>query len=142
MENLYELTNPQKSIWLTEQYYKGTSVNNICGTAKLNFKIDFDVLCKAINLVIQKNDCFRLKFNIKNGIVKQYILDYKFINIEIINIEDEKDISSIQKNLINKVFDLENDYLFQFKIYRLPNEKGGFILNIHHILSDSWRFNL
>ena len=33
MENLYELTNPQKSIWLTEQYYKGTSVNNICGTA-------------------------------------------------------------------------------------------------------------
>lgn len=142
MENLYELTNPQKSIWLTEQYYKGTSINDICGTAKLNFKIDFDTLCKAINLVIQKNDCFRLKFNIKNGIVKQYISDYKFINIEIINIEDEKDISSIQKNLINKVFDIENDYLFQFKIYRLPNEKGGFILNIHHILSDSWSLGL
>ena len=27
------LTNAQKSIWVTEQYYKGSSINNICGTA-------------------------------------------------------------------------------------------------------------
>ena len=29
---LYDLTNPQKSIWLTEQFYRGTSINVICGT--------------------------------------------------------------------------------------------------------------
>ena len=31
MENkeLFELTNPQKSIWYTEQFYNGTTVNNI-----------------------------------------------------------------------------------------------------------------
>ena len=28
----YNLTAPQKSIWLTEQYYKSTNVNNVCGT--------------------------------------------------------------------------------------------------------------
>ena len=30
-QNLYELTNPQKPIWLTEQYFTNTSVNTICG---------------------------------------------------------------------------------------------------------------
>ena len=29
---LYGLTNPQKNIWNTEQYYYGTSINNIGGT--------------------------------------------------------------------------------------------------------------
>lgn len=29
---LYDLTNPQKSIWNTEQFFKNTSVNNIGGT--------------------------------------------------------------------------------------------------------------
>ena len=28
MEKLYNLTNPQKSIYLTEEYYKGTNINN------------------------------------------------------------------------------------------------------------------
>ncbi len=142
MENLYELTNPQKSIWLTEQYYKGTSVNNICGTVKLNFKIDFDVLRRAINLLIQNNDCLRIKFNIQNGIIKQFVSDYKFINIEIIDINTENEIKNIQNKLVSRVFDLENDYLFQFKIYRLPDGKGGYVLNIHHILGDSWCLGL
>ena len=28
-QSLFELTNPQKSIWSLEQFYKNTSVNNI-----------------------------------------------------------------------------------------------------------------
>ena len=31
-KDVFELTNPQKSIWYIEQFYKGTSVNSICGT--------------------------------------------------------------------------------------------------------------
>ena len=29
--NVYNLTNPQKSIWFTEQFYKGTPIENITG---------------------------------------------------------------------------------------------------------------
>ena len=60
MENkdVYELTNPQKSIWLTEQFYAGSTVNNICGTANINNKIDFNQLEKAINIVIKNNSSF------------------------------------------------------------------------------------
>ena len=41
MENkkIYELTEPQKSIWVTEQFYKGSTINNICGTAIIKEKV-------------------------------------------------------------------------------------------------------
>ena len=48
----YLLTNPQKSIWLTEKVYSGTSINNISGYTYINEDIKFDVLKKAINEVI------------------------------------------------------------------------------------------
>ena len=62
---LEELTNAQKSIWVTEQYYKGSSVNNICGTAIIEEKVNFEKLEKAINIVCQKHDNFKLKLKIK-----------------------------------------------------------------------------
>ena len=56
--NIYELTNPQKSIWITEQFYQGSSINNICGTAIIKEEVDFDLLKKAILEVLKKNDIF------------------------------------------------------------------------------------
>ena len=42
MENkeLFELTNPQKSIWYTEQFYSETTVNNICTSGTVYGKIN------------------------------------------------------------------------------------------------------
>lgn len=39
---LYDLTNPQKSIWLTEQFYRGTSINVICGTVLIDDIVNFE----------------------------------------------------------------------------------------------------
>ena len=68
------LTNSQKSIWVTEQYYKGTSINNICGTAVIDEKVDFEKLEKSIEIVCQKHDNFRLKLEIEDGDVKYLIV--------------------------------------------------------------------
>ena len=76
-KNMYSLTNPQKSIWQTGEFYKGTSIENISGRATILEKVDFKKFEKAINLFIQKNDSFRLKFVIDNTQVKQYVEDYQ-----------------------------------------------------------------
>ena len=43
-KDVYELTNPQKSIWLTEEFYKGTAINNIGGNLLIREKVDFEKL--------------------------------------------------------------------------------------------------
>ena len=50
--NYYYLTNPQKSIWLTEEYYKGSAINNICGTALIKENVDFLGIIFLICLVL------------------------------------------------------------------------------------------
>ena len=144
MENkeLFELTNPQKSIWYTEQFYEGTTVNNICGTSIINNKLDFVKLEQAINITIKNNTSFLINFSQIDGRLMQYITEYKYFNIEIIDISNTNEIQNIQSNLMAKHFEIENSYLFEFKIFRLPNFQGGFILNIHHLLADSWTLGL
>ena len=45
----YELTNPQKSILLTEQFNENTCISNVCGTLSIHEKIDEEALERAIN---------------------------------------------------------------------------------------------
>ena len=39
------------------------------------------------------------------------------------------------------LFDFDK-LLFKFVIFRLPNGYGGFIINTHHIISDSWSLGI
>ena len=140
-KTFYDLTNPQKSIFLTEQYYSNTNVNNICGTAIIKDKLNFDLLEKAINILIKNNDSFRLKFVKSNGNLKQYVYDYSFIKIDIVDLKNESEVSNLEQTLLKQLFNLE-DKIFEFKMFRFPEGNGGFLLNIHHIISDAWTLGL
>lgn len=138
----YELTNPQKSIWLTEQFYKGTSVNNICGTVNVTEKLNFDVLKDALNSVIKNNTNLLLNFEVKDGNLVQFVTDYKYFDIELIDVKTEADVEAIEKSMNDRVFEIENSYLFEFKMFRYPDSTGGFVFCCHHLIGDSWSLGL
>lgn len=141
-KNMYALTNPQKSIWLTEQFYKGTSIENITGTVIVSQKVDFKALEKAINLFVKNNDSFRLKFTVKNGIVMQYVDNFTEFNIELISVETDKDVKCLERKMCDTPFNTLDNFLFDFKLFKFPNGNGGFIINAHHLISDAWTAGL
>lgn len=136
-KKMYELTSPQKSIWLTEQYYNGTAINNICGILVIKQKLNFELFNLAINKFIENNDSFRLRFKLVDGIPYQYLSEHEFINFEITNIENENQINTFAENTVKIPFDFYNSRLFDFKILKFSNGFGGFIVNVHHIISDA-----
>lgn len=140
-KKLYNLTAPQKSILLTEQYFKGSCVNNVCGTAIIDEKIDFDLLEKAVNLVVKNNSSFRIKLILEDNEVKQYVTEYEPFSVPTIDVETLEDVSKIENDLMSQVFDIYSN-LFNFRLFRFSNGNGGFLLNIHHIISDSWTLGL
>ena len=91
----YSLTNPQNSIWLTEKFYTGTSVNNICGYVYVSDIVNFDAFKKAINELVKTNDSMRLKFKEENNSCIQYLDKYKEFDIDIIELSSEKDIRKV-----------------------------------------------
>jgi len=136
------LTNPQNSIWLTEKFFKGTSVNNICGYVYIKDEVNFDVLKKSINELVKTNDSMRFKFKEENDSCLQYENNYEEFDIETFEFSSESDIDKKALEMANIPFDFENSFLFKFILFKLPNNSGGFIVNVHHIIGDSWTLGL
>ena len=132
------LTNSQKSIWVTEQYYKGSSVNNICGSAIIEEQIDFEKLKKAVEIVNKKHDNFRLRLKIEDGEVKQVLSENRETKIEILNVANQKELEKETQKIVRTPFKLEESELYKFYIFKFENGQGGFMLNIHHLIADAW----
>lgn len=134
----YELTAPQKSIWLTEQYYKNTNINNVCGTFYSDEVLDFEILKKALNTFLQSNDSFRIKLHFTEDKVVQYFSDLENIDFKIIDIKNKNEQSTLEENMASKVFTMLDSLLFEIVLFRYPDNHGGFVINSHHLISDSW----
>lgn len=139
---LYNLTNPQKNIWNTEQYFKGTNINNICGTVYIKEKINFKKLVDSVNLVVKNNDNFNINFINKNNIIYQEIKTSNNYNTEIVSVKNKKELSSLENTMCNQLFSIETNKLFEIKIFQFPNNYGGVVLSMHHLLGDSWTLGL
>ena len=60
----YGLTNPQKNIYLLENFYKGTQINNVCGTCIFHSVLNFELLKQSLYMLIQKNDNFKMHYDV------------------------------------------------------------------------------
>ena len=141
-KKVYELTTPQKSIWHTENYYSGTNINNVCGVLAINEPVNFDILNKSIQLFIKNNDIYHTKFITQNDTVVQYVDDYIPTDIELLELSSEEELAQIAQKMANTPFSFFNSFLYEFKLFKLPNNNGGFIINNHHIISDSWNLGI
>lgn len=137
-KELYGLTCPQKLIWFTQEFFKGTPIENITGTVIIPEKVDFSMLKTAINIYVERNDSFRLKFINDNNDIKQFVDSYKKFDIETINVTSDDDLNKVGKEIAEASFECINSYLFVFKLIRFPDNHGGFIINMHHLISDAW----
>ena len=139
---LYNLTSPQKAIWLTEQYYKNTNINNVCGVFEASTKLDFQILEKAIKQFVKNNESYRTRLTLENGEIKQYFSEFSDFPIETVLVNSEKERIELEEKENSKGFDLLNSRLFKFTLFKYPNGSGGYIINSSHIISDSWTSGL
>lgn len=141
-KKLYELTNPQKNILSMEKFYGNTSLNTNCGVANINQVVDFEKLSKSIKLLVKNNPIFRLKFKEINNTTQQFFDDVAQDYIaKIVDVENKKELQILENKLSHTAL-FNSKKLFNFTIYRLPNNHGGVIGIVHHILSDSWGVRL
>lgn len=138
----FEITNPQKSIWVTEEFYKGTSIEIIAGTTTIEGTVNFDKLKQAINLFVKNTASFRLKFVNENNKILQYISDYEELNFELVDVESEKDVKRLEKEFSSTPFKIFDSLMFKFKLFKFKDGHGGFIVAGHHMLVDAWACGL
>jgi len=139
MEKMYALTNPQKSIWLTEQCYKGTSINTICGTVLFEQEVNFALLRKAILSFVKENDSFRIRLKVDENLeVGQTFTEFKEFPISLTELTTKKELEALEKKMIETPFSLVgNKPLYHFQLFRFPNGTGGYVICAHHLIADA-----
>lgn len=141
-KDVYGLTNPQKNIWDMEFYYSDTNICNICGSGLIKENINIDLLKKAINILVSRNDSFRIQLALENSDPVQYFVQYEPFDIEVVKVSSEKDFRNLEDSMVKEKFTLLNSPLFKFKLALFPNGYAAVVLNIHHIISDSWSLGI
>lgn len=141
-EKVYNLTNPQKSIYYTEQMYRGTSITNVSGTAHINTKIDFDILRKASKALFQNNEALRGRFTIKNNLPLQYFEEYNDVNIDLIEVANKKELENLINKLVRTPFSEPEKELAKITLFKYPDGTGGCNIVHSHLISDAWTTTL
>jgi len=139
---LYNLTKPQLSIWLTEQFYQGTNINTVSGTMTVLEAIDFVKFKAAINKFVENNDSYRIIITMNNNNVMQYVSPYVPFELEMFDVTSEDELNTIAREFCSIPFDILDSTLFEFKLYRFPDGHGGFTMKTHHIITDSWTIGI
>ena len=141
-KDVYELTNPQKSIWYTEQFYNNSNINNIAGYLKIEKNANFKALEKAFNYFVIKNDSFKTKIILEDSSAKQYFDDFVYENLEIIDLKDETQLLEFESSFPMQHIDVIDNYLFLAKLLRFPDGSGILMLIAHHLIADAWTMSL
>lgn len=141
-EDVYGLTNPQKAIWLTEQVYQRIPISNVCGIMRINEVISFDLLEKSLNNVIKNHEGIRLRIKLSDeGVPIQYIKEYHCFNIPVVP-SNKEEIDHYIDTVASKPFNIIENDLFHFELFRFSDDTGGIIALFHHLISDAWSMDL
>lgn len=142
----YPLIHPQKRIWYIEKIYQGTSLYNIGGPVRIKGALDFIKLEESINILIKNNEGLRLRIIEENGEVKQYVSNYEMVKLDYIDFSkhenSEEEFDKWVEKVARKPFDIENDRLFYFAMFKISDNDNGYLAKFHHIISDGWSINI
>lgn len=142
-KDVYELTNPQKSIYLSEQFFK-TPMNNIVGTMFFKKDIDISLLKESVNLMVKNNQAMRTRILKNNDTPMQYFIDYSHFDIPVLDFSKKTmdDFIVFQKEYSKKIFNIYENNLYEFVICILSNDEIALVCRFHHLITDAWSLGL
>lgn len=134
----YPLTHPQMGIWYMEKLFPNISMGNVCGTLRFQADVDYELLERALNLFIEKNDAVRLRITESEGQPRQYVSEYSYRKLEFFDFS--RDINELYKwdeKQSRIPFDIIDSDLFYIALIK-TGEIGGFYIKMHHLAADAW----
>ncbi|HLP47394.1 MAG TPA: amino acid adenylation domain-containing protein, partial [Candidatus Kapabacteria bacterium] len=144
----YPLSHPQKMIYYSEKKYPNTGNANAVYLVRYSKILDQELLQKAVNIVLFKNQNLRLRvMEIEKDddfFPAQYVAPYKEHALEKFDFSYERNqvLSTQLKEWVEKCsakpFKLIDSDLFYFAYLIFNKKESGYFMNIHHVITDQW----
>jgi len=137
----FPLSLSQQNILALERTLSGTSVNNISTTVRIKGRLDFAVLTKVLNAIIEKDSSLRTRItNTPNGTVMQYCVPYSSEDFPVYDFTNTstEGIENWETAVTREAIFTEDSPLYRFILFRDSEAGGGILVKLHHIIADGW----
>lgn len=136
----FDLTFPEKNIWLVENFYESKKINIISGSLVIKKDFDISLAEKTVNEYVRLNDAMRIKICIENNTPKQYVSEYVEFKADKVDVRDktEEEIEKIKEEYISTSINVIDNLLFSYLLIDRGEGMGEIFLKAHHLICDGW----
>jgi hypothetical protein len=136
----FALSLSQRNILSLEQIYAGTSINIISATVRISGRVDFTLLSKALNLVLERDRGLRTRIVRADGVDAQEFAPFEQEQFPVydFSLTDPDGFSQWESALAREPMQLYGAPLCRFFLFRTGEEEGGVLVKTHHIIFDGW----
>ena len=138
------LSFSQQRLWFLDQLEPGGAAYNIPAAIRLSGALDINALERALNLIIQRHQILRTRFDSIDGWPFQIIEPQFELTLLVTDVAcsdgDEREQEILARATIEAKtgFDLTHDPLVRAGLLRLSENEHVLLLTMHHIVTDEW----
>ena len=142
------LSFAQQRLWFLEQLDPNRATYCIATGYRLTGALDVTALEQSLDELVRRHEILRTTFPDVNGLPSQFISPATVLILPSIDLSE---LSSSQREAealhqaqqeAQRPFDLAQGPLFRAKLLRLTAQEHILLLNMHHIISDGWSFDV
>ncbi|MEJ2051762.1 MAG: condensation domain-containing protein, partial [Calditrichota bacterium] len=147
-EEKIPLSVVQQRFWFLYQIEPTSSVYNVPFAIRFSGMLNIEVLEKSINTIVQRHEIMRTYFPSYNGKVEQYISEFVYKKLKIIDLsnltEGERDAKSkrIIEEESGKAFKIDREQCFRVILIHLDKELNDLLVVTHHLVADGWSIRI
>lgn len=140
---LYGFNSSQDVIHLQTKYTFFKRVANIVFQTVVESGFDKPLMTKAINLLIERNDCLRISFVKERGAIKQYFVSERSIGkIPFRALDTQAKVDSFYRNFRRRMLNPFKGEVLKVAFASNPNGKDVIYFKISHYVADSYAIGL
>ena len=138
-QKVYPFTPAQEMIYFMLKYsFFHKQVIQIPASIVVKRKIDFDIMQKALEKEIERNDCMRLRFNKKGGKFTQHFEEKIEIGkIPVMNFKSEKEQEDFLTADAQKPIRFLKGETYRIYFFNTPDGRNGIYINVIHLAMDA-----
>lgn len=144
--NVFPVSFEQRRLWAGQQLNPVDVTYNLCFAIGLVGPLDTLALEQCLRVLVQRHEALRTTFDLRAGEVVQVIaphLEVPLAQTDLRGAEQrEAEIERLAARDAQQPFDLRVGPLIRIHLLRLADQEHTLLLNIHHIISDTWSMGL
>ena len=136
----YALSYGQRALWFVQQLDPDNVAHNIVYGVRFLGYVDFSLLEKAFQILVEQNPAFRTSFSSENGEPVQTVHSHLPFKLNLVHAEDwdAEDLKMQLREIMFQPFDLSQAPLLRVSIFHQSLTNHLLIISIHHIVTDMW----